>query len=360
MNPVEARADQELAKILDLAVTARASDIHLAAGSEPWIRVNEKLQVLAAISVLSQEKILGWMKVLLDKRWELLTERQEFDFSFSWKEVRLRVNIYWQMGEVAVAMRLIPIQVPPLSALGLPPILEQFCALKQGLVLLTGPTGHGKSTTAAAMLDFINKNEARHIVTVEDPVEYGITPKKSIVSQREFLTDTKNWNAALRAVLRQDPDVVFVGEMRDLETISATLTIAETGHLVFSTLHTNSAAQTIDRIVDVFPKGSRDQIAMQLAGSLTAVISQRLLPNTSRGMIPAFEILVATSAVRTAVREGKTHMIDNIIQTSAEVGMMGLEKGLAALVRSGAVKEEIALTYSLKPEEFRRQLRSGV
>jgi len=224
--------------------------------------------------------------------------------------------------------------------------------------LLTGPTGHGKSTSVASILNKINQVKDAHIVTIEDPIEYLINPEKSMITQREIGYDTLNFEIALRSVLRQDPNVVFVGEMRDLTTISSALTIAETGHLVFSTLHTNSAAQTIDRIVDVFPEGTKEQIKVQLASVLTAVVSQRLVPAVSGGRIPAFEIMTATPAVKNAVREGKSFMLDNIIQTSADVGMVGLETSLARLVHQRYIEEQVAMSYALRPSELQSNLRS--
>ena len=238
--------------------------------------------------------------------------------------------------------------------LRLPQIIHTFATLKQGFILVTGPTGHGKSSTLAAIIEEINQTRSDHIVTIEDPIEFIYTPKKSIISQREMKYDTHGWDIALRSALREDPDVVLVGEMRDYETIAAALTIAETGHLVFATLHTNSAAQTIDRIIDVFPEEQQQQVRQQLAGSLEAVISQRLIPAIPAGRIPATEILLATSAVRNLIREGKSHQIDNVIQTSGAIGMMTLENSLVSWVRAGAITLEMAKTYALRPGEVER------
>jgi twitching motility protein PilT len=257
-----------------------------------------------------------------------------------------------------MVLRVIPVDVPDMEQLGLPPIMNSWLKIKQGFILVTGPTGQGKSTTVASMLNEINKNIGGHIVTVEDPIEYVIKPLKSLISQRELGTDTKSFDRALRSVLRQDPNVVFVGEMRDLETIQLALTVAETGHLVFSTLHTNSASSTIDRIIDVFPDGSKAQIRTQLASVLTAVVSQRLLPSVDGGRVAAMEIMVANNAVRNTIREGKSFMIDNIIQTGSDVGMFSLEMYLAKLVKQGKITEEVALNYSVKPVELQSSLRS--
>jgi twitching motility protein PilT len=252
----------------------------------------------------------------------------------------------------------VPSEIPGFKELNLPSIFSDLAEFKQGFVLVTGPTGHGKSTTVASVLNKINQNKSTHIVTIEDPIEYIIKPEKSIISQRELGFDTQSFSMALRSVLRQDPNVVFVGEMRDLDTISSALTIAETGHLVFSTLHTNSASQTVDRIIDVFPEGSKEQIKVQLANVVTAIVSQRLMPARDGGRMPVFEIMMATPAVRNAIREGKSFMLDNIIQTSADAGMVGLETSLARLIRQGLVTEEVAMSYSLRPDELQSNLRS--
>jgi len=255
-------------------------------------------------------------------------------------------------------LRVIPFEIPDMVSLNLPSILNSLLKLKQGFILITGPTGQGKSTTVASILNEINKTVGGHIVTIEDPIEYVMKPAKSLVSQRELGTDTKSFDRALRSVLRQDPNVVFVGEMRDLETIQMALTVAETGHLVFSTLHTNSAAQTVDRIIDVFPEGSKAQIRTQLSTVLTAVVSQRLIPSVDGSRIPAMEILVANNAVKNIIREGKTFMIDNVIQTGSDLGMVSMETSLAKLVKQGLITEEVAMSYATKPLELQSSLRS--
>jgi twitching motility protein PilT len=249
-------------------------------------------------------------------------------------------------------------EIPSIDKLSLPKILHTFSVLKQGLVLVTGPTGHGKSTTLASIINEINNNRACHIVTIEDPVEFVFKPIKSIISQREMKSDSHSWEVALRSVLREDPDVVLVGEMRDLETIASALTIAETGHLVLATLHTNSAAQTIDRIVDVFPEEQQSQIRMQLSNTIEAVFSQRLIPSLPSGRTIAYEVMLGSTAIKTTIREGKTHQIESILQTSSEVGMSTIERSLAELVRAGKITMEVAQSWSLRPEELNRLVRA--
>ncbi|MBU1088572.1 PilT/PilU family type 4a pilus ATPase [Patescibacteria group bacterium] len=347
-------------ELLTLAINNKASDLHLSSDVLPKIRLDGKLVDVTNFSEADMkfmpEMILSLLSELQKKK---LEETKELDFSLDVSESRFRVNVYFQKGMLAVALRIISSEIPSLESLNLPDICRSFCGVKQGFILVTGPTGQGKSTTVASMLNEINSSSGCHIVTVEDPIEFLIKPIKSIVSQRELGHDTLSFPGALRACLRQDPNVVFVGEMRDLETIGTALTVAETGHLVFSTLHTNSASQAIDRIIDVFPEGSKAQIRLQLASVITAVISQRLLPSIGGGRLPAVEVMIATAAVKNAVREGKTYMIDNIIQTSADVGMIGLEASLAKLVKSGKVSEEEAVARALRVSELQSRLRNN-
>jgi twitching motility protein PilT len=342
--------------LLQLTVDKNASDLHLIVGMPPVIRVDGELEVLNSETVYSPDMIQETLKEVMEaEQFERLMVNREIDFSLAFSEkARFRVNAYTQKKTLAVAFRVVPLLIPSLDSLGLPTILHSFTNLKQGFVLITGPTGHGKSTTLAALLDEINTTRATHIVTVEDPIEFVFSPHKSIISQREMGNDTHSWSIALRSVLREDPDVVLIGEMRDYETIAAALTIAETGHLVFATLHTNSAAQTIDRIVDVFPDEQQTQVKLQLSNVLEAVVSQRLIPSTSGGRVVASEMLFATTAIRTAIREGKTHQIDSIIQTSSESGMSSLEASLADLVRQGKVSIDVANDYALRPEYLSR------
>lgn len=349
----------KIKEILSLAVANNASDIHLSASTIPKIKVNGELTDVANFDI-SDPKLVTEMilSIMTEEQVKNFETKREMDFSISQDETRFRINMYYQRGEVSAALRVVPPAIPTFSELNLPEIFEEFVDLKQGFVLVTGPTGHGKSTSVAAILSKINNTRKVHLLTIEDPIEYVIKPDKAVISQRELGNDTMSFPGALKSALRQDPNVVFVGEMRDLETISAALTIAETGHLLFSTLHTNSCAQTVDRIIDVFPEGSKDQIRVQFASVMTAIVSQRLVPGIDGGRVPAFEILVVNSAVRNAIREGKTFMLDNVIQTGSDLGMVGLETSLARLVHAGRVSEEVAMSYSLRPSEFQAKLRS--
>lgn len=349
--------DKRIEEMMKMAVANKASDLHLMEGTVPRLRINGEFIDIANFKTSGTDDERDMILSLLDPEKKQIFEKQkELDFSAELESARFRINVFMTQGRVAAALRVVTNNIPDLSTLGLPETLLGMVDKKQGFVLVTGPTGHGKSTTVASLLNWINKNKSVHIVTVEDPIEYQIPAAKALISQREIGADTLTFNAALRSVLRQDPNVVFIGEMRDLETIGSALTIAETGHLVFSTLHTNSASQTIDRIVDVFPEGSKQQIRIQLAEELTAIISQRLLPAIDGGRIPALEILVATPAVRNIIREGKTFMIDNVIATSSDLGMVGLETYLATLVRQGKITQEVAESYCLRPSELQQRL----
>lgn len=349
----------ETKQLLQMVVDSRASDLHLIVGIPPMLRINGILSPVPGSEVLTPDVIGELLRqVLTNEQLERLSVNKELDFSLSFSERgRFRVNAYTQKNSYAAAFRLIPLEIPKMESLGLPPLLHSFTTLRQGLVLVTGPTGHGKSTTLATMLQEINQSRACHIVTIEDPVEFIFNPVKSIISQREMRSDTHSWEIALRSALREDPDVVLVGEMRDYETIAATLTIAETGHLVFATLHTNSAAQSIDRIVDVFPEEQQKQVRLQLSNVLEAVFSQRLIPATQKGRVVAYEVMLGTTAIKTAIREGKTHQIESILETSQETGMSTLEKSLATLVKNGEVTLEEAETWSLRPDELMRLVR---
>ncbi len=349
-----------LQTLLDLTVAQQASDLHLITGLPPVLRVHGQLvHVLHEAPVVSEELLLELKKYMSAEHFERLSVNKEIDYSINFSDkARFRVNAYTQRGGLAAAFRLIPTTIPSMDSLGLPPMIHKFTTLKQGFVLVTGPTGQGKSTTLAAILNEINKQRACHIVTIEDPIEFILKPDRSIVSQREMGTDTHSWSIALRSVLREDPDVVLIGEMRDYETIAAALTIAETGHLVFATLHTNSAAQTVDRIVDVFPHEQQDQVRLQLSQVLEAVFSQRLIPSENNQRVMAYELMTASNAIKTAIREGKSHQIDSMIQTSSEAGMNTLENSLAALVTDGKVSFEVAQEYCLRPELLARLLRS--
>ena len=349
----------EIQEILETALQKGASDIHLMVGVYPTLRIDGKLLPITKALAPTPEYIEKLVLSLTSaEQKELLLTNKEIDFSFALGEVaRFRVNAFFQKGYMSASLRLIPSKIPTLEELHLPAVLSKFSELRQGFVLLTGPTGHGKSTTIASILNKINEERGVHIVTVEDPIEYVYPSKKALIAQREMHLDTHSWEIALRSALREDPDVVLIGEMRDYETIEAALTIAETGHLVFATLHTNSAAQTIDRVVGVFPENQQDQVRMQLSNTVEAVISERLIPAIKGGRYPAVEILLSTGAVRNVVREGKTHLIDNIIQTSSQVGMLTLETSLARLVKEGKISLETAQSYSLKPSELMREVK---
>ena len=342
--------------MLKTLIDRQASDLHLLVGSPAFSRVDGVLKPLEGESPLTAQSAKELIFPLLTSaQKDVFLVNKELDFSVELGDLgRFRVNVYWQKGTMAAALRLISNKIRSIQELKLPKICWQLTELKQGLVLVTGPTGHGKSTTLAAILEQINQTRAEHIVTIEDPIEYVYTPAKSIVSQREMHGDTHSWAVALRSVLREDPNVVLVGEMRDFETIAAALTVAETGHLVLATLHTNNAAQSIDRIVDVFPENQQGQVRVQMANVLTAVLSQRLIPAIGGGRVAAMEILLGTTAVKTSIREGKSHMIGNIIQTSSELGMQSLEQDLAHLVKSKTIELSVAADYALSPLEFNR------
>ncbi|MDO8619053.1 MAG: type IV pilus twitching motility protein PilT [Candidatus Daviesbacteria bacterium] len=346
-------------QLLELAVERDASDLHLAVGSPPMLRVHGQLFPIPGSEPVTPEEMTALLLPLMSPALKSIYESTfELDFSFNFNEkARFRVNLYRQLGHPAAALRLIPTRIKSLEELGLPLILSKLTELKQGFVLVTGPTGHGKSTALAAFINKINNERTDHILTIEDPIEYTFPKSKGLVTQREMYNDTKSWAGALRASLREDPDVVLVGEMRDLETISAAITVAETGHLVFATLHTNSAAQSIDRIIDVFPENQQAQVRVQLAATLEAVVSLRLIPTIEPGRTLATEILFATPAARNLIREGKTYLIDNLIQTSAELGMMSLESSLTTLVKSGKISAEEATRYALRPELLAKLLK---
>jgi twitching motility protein PilT len=349
----------KIESLLEEVVKRNASDLHLQVGLPPNLRVDGALVPIENAPVLTEEMAeLLIFSILDEEQKQMLLKDKEFDFSFAFGEVaRFRVNAFHERGNIAAALRLIPNEIKTLEQLGMPKILNSFTDYPRGLVLVTGPTGSGKSTTLAAMLDKINAERSSHIVTIEDPIEYLHKSKKSMVVQREVHYDTYSFSAALRSSLRQDPDVVLIGEMRDLETIAAAITIAETGHLVFATLHTNSAAQSIDRMVDVFPPHQQQQIRVQLSVILQGICSQRLIPVIGGGRIPGAEILVVTSAVRNIIREGKTHQLDAVIQTGADKGMQSMDRALVNLIHSGTITYEEAKNYALDLEELDRLMR---
>ncbi len=345
-------------QLLELTIQRNASDLHISVGFPPTLRVHGDLVPVPGEPEVSPPQVEALLtQIVTPEQKDLFTRTMELDFSFDYQQKgRFRVNLYRQRGFPAVAFRLIPFHIPELDTLGFPSVVQKLTTLKQGFVLVTGPTGHGKSTTLASFVQRINSTRAVHVITIEDPIEYVYPKGKSLIDQREMYRDTKSWPGALRAALREDPDVVLIGEMRDLETISSAMTIAETGHLVFATLHTNSAAQSIDRIIDVFPEIQQPQIRLQLASTLEAVLSLRLIPTIEPGRALACEILFATPAVRNTIREGKTHLIDNTIETSAEYGMQTLEKSLVELIKTGKISQDMALTYTLRPELLNKLL----
>lgn len=349
--------------LFKITIQEKASDLHLLVGIPPTVRIDGSLRYLTGYAPLKPEDIEEMVYSLLTpSQKELLIANKELDFSFgvgggAYGDLgRFRTNLYYQRRYLSAAFRLLPPGILSLEELHLPEILNGFSDLTQGLVLVTGPTGHGKSTTLASIINAINLKRSAHIITIEDPIEYVYPEGKSIISQREMGIDTHSWDFALRSVLREDPDVVLIGEMRDPETIAAAITIAETGHLVFSTLHTNSAAQSIDRIIDSFQSAQQAQIKIQLAATLKGIVSQRLLPMIGGGRAPAVEVLLGTSAVSSIVRDGKTHLIDSVIQTSKDKGMIGIDSSLAALVLSGSISLEIGKSYSLHQEDFLRMV----
>jgi twitching motility protein PilT len=344
--------------LLELTIQNDASDLHITVGYPIFLRMDGQLRKLGSELVTPERAKELIYQVLDDKKREVLEVNKEIDLSYSYKDkARFRINAYNERGNLAAAFRQIPSKIRSIEELFLPKILHEFTKLPQGLVLVVGPTGHGKSTTLAAMISEINVRDARHIVTIEDPIEYIYPKARSLVDQRELHQDTHSWEIALRNILRQDPDVILVGEMRDFETIAATITAAETGHLVFATLHTNSAAQSIDRIIDVFPEHQQSQIRMQLANVIEATVSQRLIPVIGGGRRVGCEVMMGTSAVKNAIREQKTYQIDNIIQTSADVGMITLERSLVELVRDGKITLEEAQNNTTRPEEVLRLVR---
>lgn len=345
--------------LLEEVVKRTASDLHLQVGLPPTLRIDGRLAPVQGPVPLTEEMVENMVFSLLDEEQkQILLRDKEFDFSFAFGNLgRFRVNAFHERGNLAAAMRLIPNEIRTIEQLGLPKILNKFTEYPRGLVLVTGPTGSGKSTTLAALIDKINQNEARHIITVEDPIEYTHQSKKSLIAQREVHYDTYSFSAALRSALREDPDVVLIGEMRDLETIAAAITIAETGHLVFATLHTNSASQTVDRMVDVFNPHQQPQVRAQLGNILMAICSQRLIPALGGGRAVASEILIATPAVRNIIREGKTYQLEAVIQTSAEYGMQSMDRELVNLIHAGVISYDEARNFAVDLEELDRLMR---
>jgi twitching motility protein PilT len=345
--------------LLEEVIKKKASDLHIQVGLPPMLRVDGALLPVSGAEVLTEEAVEGLVFAILDEdQKQILLKDKEFDFSFAFGDLgRFRVNAFHERGNMAAALRLIPNELLTIEQLGLPPIVNKFADYPRGLVLVTGPTGSGKSTTLAAIIHKINLERAAHIITIEDPIEFTHKSKKSVIVQREVHYDTYSFSAALRSSLREDPDVVLIGEMRDLETIAAAITIAETGHLVLATLHTNSAAQSVDRMIDVFPPHQQPQIRAQLSNILMAIASQRLIPAIGGGRIAAAEILVATPAVRNIIREGKSHQLEAVIQTGAEFGMQSMDKTLVTLIHNGTISYDEARNYAVDLDELDRLMR---
>ncbi|MFA6519210.1 MAG: PilT/PilU family type 4a pilus ATPase [Candidatus Paceibacterota bacterium] len=351
-------ADKRLEELLDLVVTQGGSDLHIFAGGPPMLRVSGALIPISKYQALTNEETEAMLKSIVPpERWDSFLADQTIDLSYAHgADARFRINGYRTQGATALALRLVPRAIHTFTELNLPSVLEVFTQREQGFFLCVGPVGQGKSTTLATMIDRINDSRSEHILTIEDPIEYVFTPKKSLIHQREVHIDTPDFKTALQSAFREDVDVIMVGEMRDYETISSAVTAAETGHLVFSTLHTNNAAQTIDRIIDMFPAEQQAQVRVQLAGSLAGIFSQRLIPRVAGGLIPAYELLINNNAVSTLIRDARTHEISAVIQTSSQEGMIDMDRSLAELVHKGEVTVEHAYEHAMDPKTFERYL----
>ena len=345
--------------LLEECIKRNASDLHLQYGLPPVLRVDGALPPIAGTTAMNEATVKSLVFATLDaEQQQILMKDKEFDYSFAFGDIaRFRVNAFHERGKLAAAFRLIPNQIKNINDLGMPAIVETFADFPRGLVLVTGPTGSGKSTTLAALVDKINREKSTHIITIEDPIEFTHKSQRSVIAQREVHYDTFSFAAALRSVLREDPDVVLIGEMRDLETIQAAITIAETGHLVFATLHTNSAAQSIDRMIDVFPAHQQPQVRSQLSNMLMAVCAQRLVPAIGGGRVVAAEIMVANSAIRSLIRDSKTHQIDTAIQTGADQGMQTMDRTLAKLIQTGVITYDSAREFAVDVAELDRLVR---
>ncbi len=351
-------SSQQIKELLDIVINEKGSDLHITAGQHPIVRVDSTLLPITHQSVLSAEDTKAMLESIIPEgRQEEFNREQTIDFSYAHEgKGRFRVNGYISRGTVTIALRLISQNIRTFEELNLPPILDVFSQHTQGFFLVVGPVGQGKTTTLASLIERINETRAEHIVTIEDPIEYIFEQKKSLIHQREVRVDTPDFHNALQAAFREDVNVIMVGEMRDQETISSAVTAAETGHLVFSTLHTNNAAQTIDRIIDMFPSNQQDQVRVQLAGSLVGIFSQRLVPRISGGLIPAYELLLNNSAVANLIREERTHEISTIIQTSSQEGMIDMDRMLSELVRKGDITIEHAYEHAVDAKTFERYL----
>ena len=348
---------KELKELIETVIREAASDLHIATSRYPVIRVTGELITLVTHPIPTHDEVVAILKELLigdQKRLDKFLTSQELDFSYTFEDgSRIRGNAFFQKGQISIALRLVP-KVRTLAELNLPPILAEFARKKQGFFLVVGPVGQGKSTTISAMIDLINTERAEHIITIEDPIEHVYEPKRSIIDQREVGIDTEDFHIALKSAFREDMNVIMIGEMRNTETISAAVTAAETGHLVLSTLHTNNASQTIDRIVDSFPSGQQDQIRSQLSTSLIGILSERLVPRITGGLVPAYELLINTAAVSNLIREKRTHEIEVVIETGFEHGMIDMNRSLLDLVRAGEITMDSARTFSLNPKALER------
>lgn len=348
---------KEIDDLVDLIIKEGASDLHLSVGRSPIVRVSGNLIPLVKKPTLSEVDMKNFVKVFLnDTSRELLEKNKDVDFSYGLTSARFRGNAYYHQGILSIALRLIPKNIRTLAELNLPPILETFTRKPQGFFLVVGPIGQGKTTTLASLVEMINQTRTEHIMTIEDPIEYLFESKKSIIDQREVRFDTPDFHSALISMFRQDIDVAMVGEMRDTNTIATAVTAAETGHLIFSTLHTNNAAQTINRIIDQFPPNQQDQIRIQIAGSLSGIFSQRLIPRISGGLIPAYELLINNTAVSNLIREKRIHEINTVIETSSQEGMIDMNRSLAELARSGEITVESAYLNSLNPKTLEKMM----
>lgn len=355
-NSGQLSTNLKIETLLEECIKRKASDLHLQYGLPPILRVDGVLTPIAGNNSLNEETVKNLIFATLDEEQQkILMQDKEFDYSFAFGDIaRFRVNAFHERGKLAAAFRLIPNQIKSINDLGMPAIVETFAEFPRGLVLVTGPTGSGKSTTLAALVDKINREKSAHIITIEDPIEFTHKSQRSVIAQREVHYDTFSFAAALRSALREDPDVVLIGEMRDLETIQAAITIAETGHLVFATLHTNSAAQSIDRMIDVFPAHQQPQVRTQLSNILMAICAQRLVPAIGGGRVVAAEIMVANSAIRALIRDGKTHQLDTAIQTGADQGMQTMDRTLAKLVQTGVITYDSAREFAVDINELNR------
>lgn len=354
----EAHAEQRIKNLLRLVAQQGASDLHLTVGRYPTFRIDGRLVPLTQESMIAPQDTKAMAEVIMsDESKKKLMDQGQADFSYNFEDkARFRVNAFFQQGRLSIAFRLIPKEIKTLQELNVPETLYDFTKYSQGLVLVVGPVGHGKSTTLAALINEINHKQEKHIITIEDPIEYIYEQDKCIINQREIYQDAKSFHEALKSVFREDANVVLVGELRDLESIGTAITAAETGHLIFATLHTNDCPQTIDRIIDVFPAHQQNQVRSQLANTLLGVVSQRLIPRVDGGRIPALEIMLKNHAVENLIRDGKTYQIDNVIETGMDQGMITLDKSLVALVRQGLITVDSAMTYAKDSKNMKNLL----